>query len=61
MEKNYRKPKKEQETRKCYKYKKIGHITKDCRLEQKIKKWSVQKELDTENKDKKQDFGDSSK
>ena len=32
MAKDYKKPKNEWDTRKCYKYNKIGHITKDCRL-----------------------------
>ena len=32
MAKDCQKPKKEWDTRKCYKYKKIGYITKDYRL-----------------------------
>ena len=35
--KDCKKPKKEQDTRKCYKYKKIKYIAKNCWLEQKIK------------------------
>ena len=37
MAKDYQKPKKEQDTRKCYKCEKIGHITKDCRSGQSMK------------------------
>ena len=42
MTKEYQKPKKEQDTRKCYKYNKVGHITKDCRTGQKMKNYSIQ-------------------
>ena len=37
MVKDYKKLKKEQNTRKCYKYKKIRHIAKNCKSEQKMK------------------------
>ena len=50
--KDCKKLKKEQDTRKCYKYKKIGYITKDCRSGQKMKNWSIQKDTDIENDDK---------
>jgi len=33
MAKNYKKPRKKQDTRKCYKYKKMGHIVEDCKAE----------------------------
>ena len=61
MAKDCKKLKKEQDIRKCYKYKKIGHITKDCRSGQKIKNKSIQEDLDTENEDKEQDFENSPK
>ena len=34
----------------CYKYNKVGYLAKNCRLEQKIKNRSIQK--DSENKKK---------
>jgi len=37
MVRKCRKPKKEKETRKCYKCDKVGHLAKDCRSKQKIK------------------------
>jgi len=41
MAKEYRKPKREQDTRKNYKCDKVEHIAKDCRLEQKMKNHSI--------------------
>jgi len=41
MTKEFQKPKKEQNTRKCYKCDKVEHITKDCRLGQKMKNCSI--------------------
>ena len=35
------KPKKEKETRKCYKYDKVGHLVKNYRSRQKIKNRSI--------------------
>ena len=35
--KDYQKPKKEKETRKWYRYNKIGYLVKDCRLEKRMK------------------------
>ena len=46
--KDYQKPKKDKETRKCYKYNKIGHIVRDCRSEQKMKDCSIQDKSDDE-------------
>jgi len=37
MEKDCQKPKKEKETRKWYRYNKIGYLVKDCRLEKRMK------------------------
>ena len=58
LAKDYKRPKKEGDIRKCYKYKKVGYITKDCRTGQKIKNWSIQEDIDMENNNKKQSFGD---
>jgi len=41
MAKEYRKPKREQDTGKNYKCDKAEHIAKDCRLEQKMKNHSI--------------------
>ena len=46
--------------RKYYKYKRIGHIAKNCQLEQKMKNKSIQDKIDTK-KNKQQDFRDSPK
>ena len=37
LAKECRRPKKNKETRRCYKCDKIGHLAKDCRLVQKMK------------------------
>ena len=52
IEKDYKKLKKKKDTRKCYKYKQIGHIAKNCRLGQKIKNWSIQEETNKEDNEK---------
>jgi len=45
--------KKEKNTRKYFKYEKIGYIVKDCKEKQPIKKWSIQEESDDkDNEDK---------
>ena len=50
--------KKEKETRKCFKYNKERHITKDCKGKQLMKKQKDQEELDKENnKDNQKGFG----
>ena len=46
-----RKPKKEKETRKYYKYNKVRYLVKNYRLEQKIKNRSVQDKEDKEDKE----------
>ena len=56
MAKNFQKLKKEKETRKCYKYDKVGYFTKNCRLEQKMKNRSIQKESDKEDNNKEKCF-----
>jgi len=53
---NTEKLKKEQNTKKYYKYDKMEHIVKDCGLEQKIKNHSIQKETDDENNNKQESF-----
>ena len=50
------KPKKEKETRKCYKYNKIRYFAKNCRSGQKIKNRSILEELDKEDSDKEEGF-----
>jgi len=58
MAKECRLEKKEQETRTCFKCdKKGGHIAKDCKGKQTMKKRKVQKDSDNENKEKEQGFG----
>ena len=55
----YRKPKKEKETRKCYKCDKVGYLAKDCRSKQKMKIRRNQEESDESDKkenDKKKGF-----
>ena len=39
--KDCKKPKKERDTRKCYKYRQTGYIAKDCKTKQKIKNQSI--------------------
>jgi len=51
MVKDCRKPKKEKEIRKCYKYNKVGHLAKNCMLGQKIKNKSIQEVFHNENKE----------
>ena len=51
--------KKKRETRKCFKCDKEGHITKDCKEKQLMKKWKIQEgsdNKDNEEKNKKQSF-----
>ena len=51
--------KKEQETRKCFKCDKEGHIAKDCKGIQSMKKQKIQEELEEEDdKEDKQSFGE---
>jgi len=49
--------KKKRETRTCFKCDKKGHIAKDCKEKQMIKKWKIQEESDDEDKQNKQGFG----
>ena len=51
LAKEYRRPKKDKETRKCYKCNKVEHLAKDCRSEQKMKIRRNQ-----EDNNKKEDF-----
>ena len=50
--KECQKPKKERDTRKYYKYNKIGYIVKDYRSGQKVKNRSIQEESDEETNNK---------
>ena len=61
MAKECRSEKKEQETQTCFKCDKKGHITKDCKGKQLIKKQKVQEELDDEDNKSKQSFGEDLK
>ena len=56
LTKKCRKLKKEQDTRKGYKYNKVEYIAKDYRLGQKMKNCSIQ-ELNNKKEDKQEDFG----
>ena len=59
---NCKRPKKERDTRKCYKCEQIGHIAKNYKTELKMKNWNVQDtETDTEKEDKEQNFRDGPK
>jgi len=49
--KDCQKPKKEKETRKWYRYNKIGYLVKDCRLEKRMKNQSIQKDSDDKDKE----------
>ena len=60
MAKDYWRLKKEKDNRKCYKYKYVEHIAKDCRTKQ-MKNQSFQEETDTEEENKKQGFREYSK
>jgi len=53
--------KKERETQTCFKCNKKGHIAKDCKEKQVMKKRKVQEESDNENKQNKQGFGEDLK
>ena len=47
------------ETQTCFKCNKKGHITKDCKRKQMMKKSKVQRELDNkDNKKEEQGFGE---
>ena len=50
MAKKCQRLKKEKKTRKYYKYNKVGHIAKNCRLGQKMKNRSVQEDSISESK-----------
>ena len=59
--KEYQSKKKEQETRKCFKYDEKEHIVKNCKGRQLMEKCKVQEESDNEDdkeNDKKQGFGE---
>jgi len=50
MAKECQSEKKERETQTCFKYDKKGHIVKDCKKKQIMKKRKVQEESDNEDK-----------
>ena len=51
MAKDCWKPKKGKETRKWYRSNKIEYLVKDCRLEKRMKNWSIQKDSDDKDKE----------
>jgi len=51
MTRDCKKLKKKKDTWKCYECGRTGHIARDCRTKQKIKKWSVQEEKNTDIKE----------
>ena len=62
MARECRKPKKKKETRKCYKYDKVGYLAKNCRSKQKMKIRRNQEESDESDKEednKKKSFVES--
>ena len=62
MAKKYKSKKKEQKIRKCFKYDKEGHIAKDCKGTQLMKKQKIQEESDNkDDKKKKQGFDNNPK
>ena len=56
MAKEYQKPKKEWNTRKCYKCDKVENIAKNCRSGQKMTNCSIQEEIDNKKDDKQKGF-----
>ena len=50
--------KKEKEMRRYFRYDKEGHIAKDCKERQSMKKQKIQEETDNKEKDTKQGFGE---
>jgi len=54
--KECKRPKKNKETRKCYKCDKVEYLAKDCRSGQKIKIRRSQEDSDKEDNDKKEGF-----
>ena len=50
--------KKEKEMRRYFRCDKEGHIAKDCKERQSIKKQKIQEETDNKEKDTKQGFGE---
>jgi len=61
MAKEYQPEKKEREIQTCFKCNKKGHIAKDCKGKQMIKKQKMQEESDDEDKKNKQGFGENLK
>ena len=53
LAKECRVEKKERDTRTCFKYDKKGHIAKNCKEKQTMKKKKVQEESDEEDKEEK--------
>ncbi len=50
------KAKERKETKKCYKYDKVKHLVKDCKLGQKMKNRSVQGDSNDEDNNKQEGF-----
>ena len=59
MAKECRSEKKKWETRTYFKYDKKGHIAKDCKGKQTMKKQKVQKRSDDEDNKKEEGFGNN--
>ena len=56
LAKEYKRPKKDKEMRKCYKYNKVEYLAKDCRSGRKIKIRRNHEDLDEEYDNKKKGF-----